>query len=1028
MKQSPMHSLLPPDQDLLPGQILLVSASAGAGKTYNLAQRFIQLLLSSNVSDNSLRNLIALTFTNNAAKEMRKRVVEFLKLCALRDEMKVKEFSTLCSSTPDEIAFKATVLLDVMMSDAESVRIGTIDSFLQSIFVANAREFGYAPDMAPVFSHESILDQAFFDLALKAIDSDEWRAIIAASVDEILDVQKGDPLWNPFPLLRNRILELLNRFGKFPGALEFDEIGDSLELVRSAARDAIRKFCKGVERSGLEPTALFNTFRDAFESGDVDDILRRKIPSPPVKKGKNAAKADRIVQELEVSGDLARKAIEEFVIRRAIARYSSIARLLSVLDKLMKVVRNRQRAIHIDDVKHHLAAYVTGGIFTELYFKIGETIRHYLYDEFQDTTPLQWSIMKPLAENALSGGGSLFVVGDKKQSIYYFNGADWRIFGNLEAGVEFPQFEHRMIELQVNYRSGRNIIEFNRKMFQELVPLKYPKEGKASGLDNWYQTAREDRTYDGYVNVNIVKRNDDTAEPLEKILKLVRDVQRRGYLLSDVAILAKSNQAIIEISAYLNSNGIPFISHSSLDIRNRTLIREILAFLSFLNDPTDDYYCSAVFTSGLLEKVASSSGIEWNPGSYRSFLTMRKSRREVAGHLYTSTRLAFPQVWDSFIEPLFNRVGFSSMYELLSDLLSLTRVFELFADEHSALVKLLECAYSIESEGRTGVSEFVQFANRDDNEADWEMSAPAGLNAVRLMTIHKAKGLTFRVTIVLLEEPRIRIDNMQSVVENGRVKLIHITKGIECVWSDQLRAIYTEEEERERVDWLNQLYVALTRAADEMHIVAVCAEENSVLESILPPSAGKRTRAVSRSEHRESPSASIRFSTKFQGGVAVISRGVPSDETERGERIHRILASIEFLPVGAPVRFENFASLFPDVSVQDARQGAEDFSQLVRFLGIPEVQDWFSSKEGREIFREVEYCDSFGNLKRIDRIVRDGDSFVVIDFKTGSDLAEDEYRDQVSNYVQIVRSAHPGSSARGLIGYVDLQKVVEVNE
>ncbi len=258
--------------------------------------------------------------------------------------------------------------------------------------------------------------------------------------------------------------------------------------------------------------------------------------------------------------------------------------------QVVEAVKRRQGKVFIEDINRNLAEYLNSEIVPDVYFRIGETIFHFLIDEFQDTSPIQWRNLFPLLENSLSQNGSAFVVGDTKQAIYGFRAADYTIMKSFESRNPFPSAAHSVQELEVNYRSLQRILDFNDKVFKDIVAKSgsYKDAGERSGLTDYVQKVREGRESAGYAEVTIFERDDESPPEREKIKEIVKELHERGYGYGDIAVLTQRNEDAVRATTWLNEEEIPFISYSSLDIRRRKITGEIVALLNFLSSPTDD--------------------------------------------------------------------------------------------------------------------------------------------------------------------------------------------------------------------------------------------------------------------------------------------------------------------------------------------------------------------------------------------------------------------------------------------------------
>ena len=207
--------------------------------------------------------------------------------------------------------------------------------------------------------------------------------------------------------------------------------------------------------------------------------------------------------------------IRQFILRYVELYDKPYTDAYTMMQPTVEKLKKQYGQIFIDDVARSLAEHLTNESVPEIYFKIGETIYHYLIDEFQDTSEIQWKNLFPLIEESLSKRGSLFVVGDTKQSIYGFRDADWRIMKRLTEANPFPAAYHDVQSLDINYRSYEKIVSFTKEVFHTIISGQgFEDEAAASGLSTYEQHATPEHTGKGYVEVDIVQEQD--SDPPEK--------------------------------------------------------------------------------------------------------------------------------------------------------------------------------------------------------------------------------------------------------------------------------------------------------------------------------------------------------------------------------------------------------------------------------------------------------------------------------------------------------------------------------
>ena len=359
----------------------------------------------------------------------------------------------------------------------------------------------------------------------------------------------------------------------------------------------------------------------------------------------------------------------------ACSYYAPYLRTYEAFSAILERVKRREGKIFIEDVNRSLAEYLESAIVPDVYFRLGEAIFHYLIDEFQDTSPIQWRNLLPLIENSLSQGGSLFVVGDTKQAIYGFRDADYTIMRGVEARNPFPSTPQRVEELHTNYRSDGAVVAFSEHVFHRVLPgLSACREaGEESGLLAYRQTARQDRQERGFVETCVLQRNDREPPEKEKLCALIDALLGRGCRLSDIAILAPRNDDVVKITAWLNAKGTPFVSYSSLDVRRRKITGEIISLLTFLDSPLDDLSFATFILGDALRAVLEKDAVGIDAQDLHE---MCFRNRHAAGRpLYKAFQEEAAGLWDRYFDRLFRLSGYLPLYDLVVEIY---RVFDVF--------------------------------------------------------------------------------------------------------------------------------------------------------------------------------------------------------------------------------------------------------------------------------------------------------------------------------------------------------------
>ena len=1008
----------------------ILKASAGSGKTYSLTERFVQFLLSGKIPQNHLRNILAITFSNNAAKEMKERILSWLKDIYFKDPEKIKELSQLVSLKVEYLPEKAGAKIDEILGDYSDFQVKTIDSFMTSIYKASAVDLGDSPDFDIVMAPENIMAYAFNRFLRGVKERSPEADFLEKLLTVILDNRGGESayLWDPSKGLLDEIVELHNRVSSMVKEAKVIDGENQIESVKKEIRNGAESLNRLIEKSGLTRSkgSSFYKILEIVRSHSFPDLIDKGLSNPPVTKPER--EGEGWYEKISEAWDLLGNQIKKYIELHAMTYYNPYLKTYEAFKQVLEEVKKKEGKIFIQDINKNLSNYLDHEIVPDVYFRIGETIYHYLIDEFQDTSPVQWANLFPLIENSLSQGGSLFAVGDTKQAIYGFRHADYRIMKTLESKNPFSSALHCVKELETNYRSLEGIVDFSKIFFKKTIAHhdKYREPATRSGLIDYEQKVKESHEGSGFVEVIRIEKRDDEPSEKEKIQDLMKDLFRRGYSYSDIAILAYRNEDVVNITAWLNEIDVPFISYSSLDIRTRKFTAEIVALITFLDSPPDDLSFAGFVLGDIFRKAL--RGEAKLEELHQFFFRSRKKTP-----LYKAFQEEFPELWETYFEDLFKSAGYLPMYDLVNKIYSLYSVFDRFKEEEATLIKILEVIKNFEGEGRNNPSDFLKCATDEEaGESDWTIDVPVGISAVKVMTIHKAKGLGFPVVVLLLYEETTRGFKYIFSEQADGVHLFKINRQIMKA-SHFLEEKYERERLKDLVNKLNTLYVGFTRAEDELYILGVLGKRNQFpidLLQMVNSRMGSRSgpRLCSTDPERVEKASPQKEWKLYYHPDPIRFPFVPMEEINleerrRGEFIHRVLSFIDALDENVETDLERIIKRVNDEWQTDYSVKAMG-KHLLEFLNRKEVKPYFRAAPGTVFKREQDFSDSRGSLFRMDRVIFSEDRVSVIDYKTGTDQkAEKEHISQLKNYLRILREIYSGKKIEGIIAYVDLNEI-----
>ena len=1014
--------------------IYRVNASAGSGKTNALSERFIKLLLLKKLDNNSIENIIAITFTNKAVMEMKERILHKLKTLYFQDKSDEKN-AEFISKISEEMNIAEGDLkkivepkIDTIISDYAHFQVKTIDSMISYLSKISARDMGIPPDFELNFDEKEPLEYALNSIVSEVEKNKDVFRKVMDYVNFDISV-KGKYIWQPVKRieegLKNYIVlmhtnEIKNR--SVVSEPRLDEMkGEIRSVVERIENLANEKGIRLKRRSAL----------DKYKRGKFEGI---KIENADSIINKNDKEYVFLFEDhIERLNNLICRYVET-IAELDVARY--VAFLEDVKENTDDFIR-RKGVVSLGHLTNLLKNVLREGYVPEIFYKLGNTYYHYMIDEFQDTSRVQWEIVESLVENVVAENGSLFYVGDVKQAIYRYRGGDTSLFTEI---YDKNKNKTKCYEttLASNYRSAVEIVEFNNRCFGEEHLKDFLGDKSFSGnkinvgmiLDNYRNITQKPyhANKHGYVSV---ERSGDTEEIFEeKIPETIKVVLDKGYDKKDICILVRTNKDGENIAKILMEKGYDVIFSKIAKVNENRYVNEIVSFLKFLNNPTDKLsFFSFVFGNIFLRKTGISA---------EDVYQFAFSHRDDAA-VYKSFKQKFPKICDEEIEPFMRYVNYLPYYDIVVEIIKHFNVIENFDGAEAYIMKFLEIIKDMSDRGELSIEEITEQWEGDEDEEGkndkFDVTIPEYIDAIRIMTIHKAKGLAFPVVIIppgiLKKSGRSNKNIYYEETEKG-INLLRINEKLTS-FSERLSKIYYEEKTRKFIDRLNLLYVAMTRAEDIMFIFVPEIEKKKSEEAIFffpdddeeihigeLPSKTKKSNPVKSEENIKNsyPHTDVRWHKNlvFHGEDTIFDSN-RREAISRGELFHKMLEDIETFDIDSVVKLSNRLS---------KKYGfeKENVKNLLEFLIKDDVLSGMYSGDIR-VFNEKEIVTGEDDTYRVDRLVFKRDKIYVIDYKTGENYNE-KHRAQIKRYMKILNDIYR-KECTGILIYVDERKKVIVN-
>jgi ATP-dependent exoDNAse (exonuclease V) beta subunit len=1030
-------------------EIYIVEASAGTGKTYALSKRYIKLLLDDNIHPQTIRNILAITFTNKATREMKERILEFLKKIALDSYKDSNEKEEILQGLhKNKVRQKALDLLDYIIQNYNFFQVKTIDSFVNIILSGCAYSLKLPANFEIAKEYTEHLTYNLDEYIETANHEKSAREIIETFLEQYIFLENKNN-WLPKKDIFNLIQFMFSKtmsygmpFKKFD--LKGIVVLKEKKKILSKYNEIRNKLPEGTNKIFLN--ALNNFLQKNTENFDFDQ-LSSGMTNESIRVNKGCVIPSEVEKEWsKLQTDLRKLAEKE--------AYSLLNCYIDIFNPVYKNLReyaHKEDILFLGELNHQAHKLIDQNSITvpELYYRLAARYRHYLIDEFQDTSRLQWQNLYLMVEDAIASGGSLYYVGDKKQAIYRFRAGDVSLFEDIKQKLQ--QFNPQPTTLNTNYRSDKVIVDFNNKVFSpenlaHLLSTHQPTDESsaktldASNINEIREIFKDSQQIpynskeSGYVNAEAVEyaNIEDKEEKIkEKIIALISELKER-FQLKEIGILCRDNASVELVSGWLVEANINVESEKTLNIKNNKHIKEIISFLKFLNSPIDNL----AFSSFILGDIFTSASQTSREQLEKFILKYRHIEKKII--LYREFKKTYPEIWENYIKESFKNVGFIRLYELAIDILRRFNVLDNFSDNHGFFAHFLEIIKKTE-DTHNNLTDFIEYL--DDVEDENTFVNFSGSDAVKILSIHKAKGLSFNAVIV----PFLELDISDigpgskgkdvaytAIPEENDLTMVKLTSKYHRL-SDKIAKQYKEEYIKSLIDELNTIYVALTRAKNEMHIFIPYAATGTknIAQFLIPEGYFKNgTKQLTINEYTEETSAIIP-SPKYKTWIGFLKDEFIDIETVknrnsilRGKILHFMLSMISSL------KDHKLTEIMPEIKRKTIAEypitdNFSEFESIInKVIDNTTTKDFFYI-DNEEVFQEKEIVDSSGQTKRIDRLIIKKNEVWIIDYKTKGEIIED-YKKQVLEYINIIQNIYPDKKTRGFLLFLEDIKIEEI--
>lgn len=1036
----------------------IYNASAGSGKTFTIAKSYLKILIQSNNLD-QFKSILAITFTNKAVGEMKERIIDMLKSFSSEKTLTKPHpmFEAICnelSISPESLHNKSKQILKHIIHNYGAFDISTIDGFTHRVIRTFAHDLKLPINFEVELDQERLLSESVDSLIAKA-GSD--KTLTNVLIDFAVEKADDDKSWD-ISYDFNKISKLLvneNDFSaihslKDKSLEDFKNLKQNVQLkLKETEKQIIDVAIKtlsiitesGLEYSDFSRSTLPNHFLKASKL-DFKDIHKNKLEENlENRKGLYSSKLndfiidtiENILPEIETNYKYQKKLIFHSKFLKSIYKNITPLSVLNAIQHELNALKEEQNKMLISEFNKIISNEIKDQPTPFIYERLGEKFKHYFIDEFQDTSKLQWENLVPLLDNALSAAnGSTMLVGDAKQAIYRWRGGEAEQFINLYNTSENPfQIEAEVLSLNTNYRSAKEIINFNNSFFKFLSNHHFSLLDYAELYQNSHQETYN--SSEGFVNINFldIQKEDDASEVYaSEVLETINKCVTYGFPLDDICVLVRKRKEGVIIANYLSEKGIKITSSETLLLKNSDKVIFITAFLKLLLQPNNDS-----LKVELLSFLAEQHQID---DKHLFFTTYIKSNLD---EMFEGLKQLYVFINRAELLQL-------PLYELVEHII---RVFKLNDNSDAYLQFYMDVVLEFTQKQNSDLAGFINYYEKKQDNLS--VISPDNMNAVKIMTIHKAKGLEFPVVIFPFAdlniyrelEPKVWFPVKEEDYGGFKTLLLNYNKDVEH-FGDIGNSIYQTHQSQLELDNINLLYVVLTRAVEQLYVISkkdinskglvnenthagmfisYLQQQGKWSDNQISYSFGKLNQKE-KSVKKENSFVPLKFISvpKEDHNLSILTKAGLLWDTqqekaiERGNLVHLVLSKIK------TIQDVDFA--FNDLLVSgDIKKENMDILRtlVTNVIQHPKLNLYF--QDDFKIYNERDIITNYGQLLRPDRLnINSKNEVIIMDYKTGDQKSF--HKSQLNDYETVLNQMNLIVTHKILVYINDTIDVIEV--
>lgn len=1066
-------------------QLKIIRASAGSGKTHYLTGEYLKLLIKE--YPQYFKHILAVTFTNKATAEMKERILK--ELHAIADSQESPYMDSILADgklSKKDIRNKAKVILNNILHGYSWFRIETIDSFFQRVIRVFTRELGI-----PGFYNIELDTMGTLQLAIdRVLDKlNEEDKLLSWLVDSIESRIEAGKSWDIRDELQRLGRELFNE-SYLSASLQLQEkvsdpkwLGDYrklLEGIVQAFENKLKQFgvlaLSHINEHELDPQDFYYAKRGvmgffnflvlgAFSATQLakhpNSYVKKCLDDPSVwgaSKSKNKAEVNALAASklhplLNETFNYIEAQKESYFAAKSLLRNLHALGVLNHLAAEIREIKEEKNIFLISDGAPFLHQIIDNNEAPFIYEKVGNQFQHFMIDEFQDTSQMQWDNFRPLLENSLSNNNSCLVVGDVKQAIYRWRNSNWEILAN-KVQRQFAPSMLAEINLDTNWRSLGNIIAFNNEFIKELaricqqqiepaVPILgsdyIPLEGIYADAEQKIPPHKEEEQ--GYIRLKLYEAKqleDKESYYHEDLVGQINALLAKGYQPGDMAVLVRNKKEGRLLANFIIQSNlsnlfdaqIGVISNESLYLEGSLAVRLLLAALRFIQNPKDDINASTLLAEYLTLTAADEGRIEFPAVEFESGLL-----DQYIGTSFNQTCQALKP------RPLYETA------EALIPLLGLNKLKE----ETIFLHAFLDVVHEFVGKQNASLSAFLEFWK--ENGGDKSVSVAETKDSIRILTIHKSKGLQFPIVLLPFCDWS-NVPHTNSILWSSPqdepfndLPIAAVNYGKDLEASNMSKDYYLEQY-RSLIDNLNLLYVAFTRAEDCLLAYAKTGSRMGEVGDLMAKTVQSMTlRDGSKFhgafdaeeglfEYGERPSSASQKKKGLTLEPYTEIQNLEPPQVNISPRLRELLGSTAF---EAAQHGKVWHAILEKVSHREDiskailkaeleglishEDGEKIHGELKLAFEEPKVQEWFSGQY--QVLNESDIVLPNGQVRRPDRVMIKDKKVVVVDYKFGSDENLGKHQKQVLGYMNLIGQMG-FQDVEGYVWYVQNHQIDEV--